>query len=55
LTDLIGFLLIIPVTRKFFISIISSKFKNRKINNNNNNIIEGSVDETQQKHNDKNS
>ena len=54
LTDLIGFLLIIPVTRKFFISIISSKFKNRKINNNND-IIEGSVDKTQQEHNDKNS
>ena len=31
LTDLIGFLLIIPVTRKFFISSISSKFNKKKI------------------------
>ena len=31
LTDLIGFLLIIPVTRKFFIKIISSKFNNKKV------------------------
>ena len=55
LTDLIGFLLIIPITRKFFISSISSKFKNKKVNNNNEDIIEGSIDETQQKKNDKNS
>ena len=54
LTDLIGFLLIIPVTRKFFILSISSKFKNKKIKNNDD-IIEGSVDETQQNHNDKDS
>ena len=33
LTDLIGFLLIIPVTRKFFISFISFKLKNKKNNN----------------------
>ena len=33
LTDLIGFLLIVPVTRKIFIKIISSKF-NKKQNNN---------------------
>ena len=55
LTDFIGFLLIIPITRKFFISSISSKFKNKKVNNNNENIIEGSIDETQQEQNDKNS
>ena len=54
LTDLIGFLLIIPVTRKFFILSISSKFKNKKVKNNED-IIEGSVDETQQNHNDKDS
>ena len=54
LTDLIGFLLIIPVTRKFFILSISSKFKNKKIKNNDD-IIEGSVDDTQQNHNDKDS
>ena len=47
LTDLIGFLLIIPITRKFFISSISFKLKNKKINNNED-IIEGSVDENQQ-------
>ena len=30
LTDLVGFLLIIPVTRKFFIRSISSKFNRKK-------------------------
>ena len=48
LTDLFGFLLIIPITRKFFIKIISSKFKNKenfKSKENNENIIEGSVEE----------
>ena len=48
LTDIIGFLLIIPVTRKFFIKIISSKFKNKKVHNKD--IIEGSFEDTQ--HND---
>jgi len=47
LTDLIGFLLIIPITRKFFISSISFKLKNKKINNSED-IIEGSIDENQQ-------
>ena len=42
LTDAVGFLLIIPVTRKFFIGFISSRF-NKK--NENKNIIEGSYDE----------
>jgi len=41
LTDIIGFLLIIPVTRKFFIKPLSSKFKKK---DNNENIIEGIVD-----------
>ena len=50
LTDLIGFLLIIPVTRKLFISTISSKLRNKKVNNNKD-IIEGSIDETQQDNN----
>ena len=54
LTDFIGFLLIIPVTRKFFIATISSKFKNKRFNNNDN-IIEGNIDETQQDHKDKDS
>ena len=31
LTDLIGFLLIIPITRKFFILSISSKFKKKNL------------------------
>ena len=31
LTDIVGFLLIIPVTRKFIISSISSKFNKKKI------------------------
>ena len=51
LTDLIGFLLIIPITRKFFISSISFKLKNKKINNSED-IIEGSVDENQQSKDD---
>ena len=50
LTDLIGFLLIIPLTRKFFIKAISSKFNNNKKYNKD--IIEGSFEDTQQK-NDK--
>ena len=54
LTDFIGFLLIIPITRKFFISSISSKLKNKKVNSNDD-IIEGNIDETPQDQNDKNS
>ena len=54
LTDLIGFLLIIPFTRKFFIKIISSKFNNKKVNNNEN-VIEGNSEETQQDNNGKDS
>ena len=46
LTDFFGFLLIITITRKFFISSISSRFKKRTVNNKD--IIEGSIDETQQ-------
>ena len=41
LTDIVGFLLIIPVTRKFFIRSISSKFEKKK----NENIIEGVIEE----------
>ena len=44
LTDLIGFLLIIPVTRKLFISAISSKLKNKKVKSTEN-IIEGNFEE----------
>ena len=49
LTDLIGFLLIIPATRKLFILGISSKFKKKKFNNEN--VIEGSIDEDKQNDN----
>jgi len=40
LTDIIGFLLIIPITRKIFIKAISSKFGKRKINKD---FIEGDI------------
>ena len=46
LTDFVGFLLIIPVTRKFIISSISSKFNKKKFHNNLD-IVEGSVEENQ--------
>jgi len=42
LTDIVGFLLIIPTTRKFFIKSISSKFNNKP---NDKNIIEGTFEE----------
>jgi len=42
LTDIFGFLLIIPLTRKFFIRSISSKFNNKP---NDKNIIEGTFEE----------
>jgi len=48
LTDLIGFLLIIPVTRKIFIKGISLKFKKEKkdrFTSKNENIIEGTIEE----------
>ena len=50
LTDLVGFLLIIPVTRKIFIKIISSKFNKKKIDEN---FIEGDFEETKQNKNDR--
>jgi UPF0716 protein FxsA len=52
LTDLVGFLLIIPITRKFFIRSISSKYHKEK---NNKDIIEGSIEENKQEDNEKNS
>ena len=52
LTDIIGFLLIIPITRKIFIKSISSKLKNKKVNNNED-VIEGNFEEVQQDKNDK--
>ena len=45
LTDLIGFLLIVPITRKIFINIISSKFNKKKTNED---FIEGDFEETKQ-------
>ena len=50
LTDIIGFLLIIPVTRKFFISSISSRLKKNK-DRNNDDIIEGSIEENHKDNN----
>ena len=50
LTDLIGFLLILPTTRKIFIKILSSKFSKKKINGN---IIEGEFEETKQTNKDR--
>ena len=41
LTDIIGFLLIIPITRNFFIKSITSKFKKKEGDEN---IIEGIVE-----------
>ena len=43
LTDFVGFLLIIPITRKIFIKMISSKFNKKKINGD---FIEGKFEET---------
>ena len=44
LTDILGFLLIIPATRKVFIKSVSSKFKKK----NNDDFIEGDFKETKQ-------
>ena len=51
LTDLVGFLLIIPITRKFFIRSISSKLRKRKENEI---IIEGSIEENEHEDSGKN-
>jgi len=52
LTDVLGFLLIIPITRKFFIKSISAKF-NKSKNMHNEDIIEGSAEEIKKDNNDK--
>ena len=49
LTDIIGFLLIIPVTRKFFIQSLSSKFSKVKKSGS---IIEGSYEENKKDENE---
>ena len=46
LTDIVGFLLIIPTTRKVFIKLIAVKFNIKK---NKDNIIEGTIDEKDEK------
>ena len=51
LTDLIGFLLIIPPTRKFFIKTFAYKFNNKKKRED---IIEGSIEESRHEDNKKN-
>ena len=53
LTDIVGFLLIIPMTRKFFIKSIALKFYKKKNKNNINNesIIEGSFEDENDKNN----
>ena len=48
LTALVGFLLIIPVSRKILISIISTRFRDKK---NNENIIEGDAEENENDNN----
>ncbi len=50
LTDIIGFLLIIPFTRKLFIKSISSKVNYKK----NENVIEGSFEENDKKNDEHN-
>jgi len=51
LTDLIGFLLIMPITRKFFIRSIASKLRKKKENEI---IIEGSIEKNEQEDSGKN-
>ena len=46
LTDLIGFLLILPPTRKILIFSVSSKFK-KKQTDNEGDVIEGKIDDNQ--------
>ena len=46
LTDVVGFLLIIPTTRKIFIKLVAAKFNTKK---NKDNIIEGTIDEKDEK------
>ena len=46
MTDIVGFLLIIPITRKVFIKLIAGKFNKKR---NKNNIIEGTIDEENDK------
>ena len=49
LTDFIGFLLIIPITRRIFIKMISSKFNKKKFDKD---FVEGNFKEIKQDDND---
>ena len=51
LTDLVGFLLIIPITRKFFIRSISSKLRKKKDDEI---TIEGTIEENESEDKEKN-
>ena len=51
LTDIVGFLLIIPITIKFFIKSLSIKLNKKKRNED---IIEGSIEENTEENNKKN-
>jgi len=56
LTDLFGFLLILPITRKFFVKLISSNLQRKKDGTNikdDADIIEGSFEENKQEDNKK--
>ena len=44
-TDIFGFLIIFPITRKIFINKFASKFKNKE--NKNNNFIDGDFEDTE--------
>ena len=56
LTDIVGFLLIIPPSRRIIIKLISSKFNIKKRNENvNENVIEGDFEESKQNDQDKQS
>ena len=54
LTDIIGCLLIIPITKKFLIETVSSKFRKKKFGKKEN-IIEGNFEEMKQDENEKDS
>ena len=49
ITDIIGFLLIIPITRKLIIKSVSSKFKQNKKDDDMADVIEGSIEEDNEK------
>jgi len=51
LTDFFGFLLIIPITRKFFIRTISANFHKKKVSEE---IVEGNIEENKHEKNGKN-